>query len=292
MHQYSVGDVERLTRLPRRRIRSLVEAGLVSPARGPRNTWLFSFQDLIVLRSARALANARVPRKRLSATVEELKRRLPEAAPLSGVSLSADADGVVIKEGDRRWQAESGQYLLGFGDKAAGAWPGEPAPADGSDPGDLPADATPRVLLRKTATPPASADDWFERGALLETQDQNAALEAYTHAIAADPGLLKARINLGCLLHEMGRLEQAERVYREALRAQGDDPVVLYDLGVLLEDQGRRREAMQVYETALRQDPRFADCHYNLALLYRSISRPKEAIQHMAAYRRLTSTTP
>jgi len=284
MHQYSVRDVERLARLPRRRIRSLVEAGLVSPVRGPRNAWLFSFQDLIVLRSARALATARVPRKRLRATVEELKRRLPESAPLSGVSLSADADGVVIKEGDRRWQAESGQYLLGFEADEAGRF------ADAVDPRDEPPmDAAPRVLLRRTATPPASADDWFERGALLETQDQDAALEAYAHAIAGDPGLLKARINMGCLLHEMGRLEQAERVYREALRAHGDDPVVLYDLGVLLEDQGRRREAMQVYETALRKDPAFADCHYNLALLYRSLSRPKEAIQHMAAYRRLTA---
>ena len=283
MHPYSVRDVERLVRLPRRRIRSLVEAGLVSPARGPRNTWLFSFQDLIVLRSARALATARVPRKRLRATVEELKRSLPESAPLSGVSLSADADGVVIREGERRWQAESGQYLLGFEGDEAGRF------AEAGDPRDEPpADAAPRVLLRRTATPPASADDWFERGALLETQDRNAAQEAYAHAIAADPGLLKARINLGCLLHEMGRLEQAERVYREALRAHGDDPVVLYDLGVLLEDQGRRREAMQVYETALRKDPAFADCHYNLALLYRSLSRPKEAIQHMAAYRRLT----
>lgn len=292
MHQYSVRDVERLVRLPRRRIRSLVEAGLVSPVRGPRNTWLFSFQDLIVLKSARALATARVPHKRLKSGVEELKRRLPESAPLSRVSLSADADGVVVKEGDRRWQAESGQYLLGFPKEQEEPHDGEPADfEEAREHQEIPADATPRVLLRRTATPPASADDWFERGALLEPQDTHAALEAYGQAIAMDPGLLKARINLGCLLHEMGRLEQAERVYREALRAHGDDPVVLYDLGVLLEDLGRRREAMQVYETALRKDPGFADCHYNLALLYRSISRPKEAIQHMAAYRRLTATT-
>jgi len=292
MHQYSVRDVERLVRLPRRRIRSLVEAGLVSPARGPRNTWLFSFQDLIVLKSARALATARVPHKRLKSSVEELKRQLPESAPLSGVSLSADADGVVVKEGDRRWQVESGQYLLGFPKDQEEGRDEEPADfGHAREHAGIPADAAPRVLLRRTATPPASADDWFERGALVETQDQNAALEAYGQAIAMDPGLLKARINLGCLLHEMGRLEQAERVYREALRAHGDDPVVLYDLGVLLEDLGRRRDAMQVYETALRKDPGFADCHYNLALLYRSISRPKEAIQHMAAYRRLTATT-
>ena len=59
MHQYGVHDVERLLRLPRSTIRSLVNAGFVSPARGPRKSYLFSFQDLIVLRTAQALAAAK-----------------------------------------------------------------------------------------------------------------------------------------------------------------------------------------------------------------------------------------
>ena len=62
MHQYGVRDVEKLLRLPRSTIRTLIEAGFVSPARGPRNAWRFSFQDLIVLRTAQALAAAKVPR--------------------------------------------------------------------------------------------------------------------------------------------------------------------------------------------------------------------------------------
>ncbi len=270
MHPYSVRDVERLVRLPRRRIRSLVEAGFVSPVRGPRNAWQFSFHDLIVLRSARALAAAKVPRKRIRSSVQELRRRLPDS-PLSGLNISAEACRVVVNEGDRRWQAESGQYLLGF----------EGGPAKGSL----------SVLERQKAPPPASAENWFERGTALETQDPEAALEAYEQAMAADPGLLKARINLGCLLHEMGRLDRAEGVYREAMRSNGGDPVLLYDLGVLLDDMGRKSEAMEAYEVALRDDPRFADCHYNLALLCMSLGRPREAIQHMAAYRRLTATT-
>jgi hypothetical protein len=52
VHRYRVRAVERLLRLPRSTIRSLVDAGFVAPARGPRNAWLFSFQDLIVLRTA------------------------------------------------------------------------------------------------------------------------------------------------------------------------------------------------------------------------------------------------
>jgi len=40
---YGVRDVEKLLRLPRRTLRALVAAGFVTPTRGARNAWLFSF---------------------------------------------------------------------------------------------------------------------------------------------------------------------------------------------------------------------------------------------------------
>ena len=62
-------EVEKLLRLPRSTIRALIDAGFVSPTRGPRNAWLFSFQDLIVLRTAQALALAKVPQKRITRSI-------------------------------------------------------------------------------------------------------------------------------------------------------------------------------------------------------------------------------
>jgi hypothetical protein len=58
MHQYGLHTVEKLLRLPRSTIRGLIQAGFVTPARGPRGAFLFSFQDLIVLRAARGVAQA------------------------------------------------------------------------------------------------------------------------------------------------------------------------------------------------------------------------------------------
>jgi DNA-binding transcriptional MerR regulator len=122
MHRYGVRDVERLLRLPRSTIRALIAAGFVTPERGPRNTWRFSFQDLIVLRTAQALADANVPQRRITKSVKELRRHLPDSMPLSGLSIGAVADRVVVKEGGSRWQADSGQYLLEFeGDPADGS---------------------------------------------------------------------------------------------------------------------------------------------------------------------------
>src|SRR5258705_2465292 len=114
MHQYGVREVERLLHLPRSTIKSLVNAGFVSPARGPRKSYLFSFRDLIVLRTAQALAAANVPPRRITKSLRELRRHLPDAMPLSGLSIGAVGDRVVVSEVASRWQAESGQYLLAF----------------------------------------------------------------------------------------------------------------------------------------------------------------------------------
>jgi tetratricopeptide (TPR) repeat protein len=232
VQQFGVREVEKLLRLPRRTIHGLIKAGFVSPARGPRRAYVFSFQDLIVLRTAQALAAANIPARRITKSLKELRRHLPDAMPLSGLSIGAVGERVVVKEGASRWQAESGQYLLAFeGDPAAG---------------DL------KVMERKDLT-------------------------------------IEAQIEQGFLLHEAGRLEEAEAVYRNALKTWGADPLLLYNLGVLLEDLGRKAEALESYQAALRGDPAMADCHYNLALLCEQLSRPKEAIRHMAQYRRLVA---
>lgn len=270
MHHYGVRDVEKLLRLPRSTIRSLIEAGFVSPSRGPRRAWQFSFQDLIVLRTAQELWAAKVPHRRITRSMKELRRHLPDAMPLSGLRISAEADRVVVREGASRWQADSGQYLLAFeGDPAAGSLsvvaPAAPPPPQ-----------------------PSTAQQWLERGIALERAGGEGALAAYERAVAEDPALLDAQINFGCLLHETGRLGEAERAYRAALVACSNAPALQYNLAVLLEDMGQEAQALEAYREALRGDPGLADGHYNLALLCERLGMAKDAIRHMAQYRRLS----
>jgi tetratricopeptide (TPR) repeat protein len=206
-----------------------------------------------------------VPSRRITRSMKELRRHLPAAMPLSGLSICAVGDRVVVRQGGGTWQAESGQYLLGF----------EGNPVDGS-----------LSVIEQARTPPAG-DDWFEKGLALEDADPEAALHAYERAVESDPAHLDARINLGRLLHEAGRHAQAESVYRDALKVCGEDPLLFYNFGVLLEDMNRKPEALEAYQAALRGNAALADCHYNLALLYEELKRPKDAIRHMAQYRRL-----
>ncbi len=274
MRSYSVRDVERLLDLSPATTRSLIRAGFVNPERGPRREFRFSFQDLIVLRTARALLKARVPPRRIRRALETLKRELPESVPLSGLAISADGDQVVVREGDSRWRADSGQYVLGLDVTLEN--------------GVL------HVVEHRQPAPPAAAadpgEDWFARGLALEGKDLEGALSAYARAVEADPHNAAAWTNWGRLLHEEGRTQEAAGIYARALAHIGADSLLLYNQGVLLEDLGDAGAALQAYQGALAEDPEFADCHYNLARLYESMGKPQHAIRHLGQYRRLVSS--
>jgi tetratricopeptide (TPR) repeat protein len=274
MHQYGVADVERILKLSRETIRSLVRAGFVAPSRGPRRALRFSFRDLIVLRAARALSLAKVPPRRITRSLRRLHRSLPAEAPLSGLRICAIGADVVVSEGARRWRADTGQYLLDLEVQvAAGAV-------------RLVEHVQPRSLHREA--PAEGADDAFARGVDAEGRGNRVeAQTAYERALSLEPSCIDAAINLGSLLHEAGRLADAERIYRKALAA-GPNATLYFNLGVLLEDGGRLRDAVDAYQRALSADPSLADGHYNLARIFESAGKPQHAIRHLREYRRLT----
>lgn len=274
MHSYSVRDVERVLRLSRSTIRGLISVGFVKPARGARRQYQFSFQDLIVLRAARALIQARIPRKRIRRSLEDLRQHLPATMPLSGLSICAVGDRVVVRDGVNRWQADDGQYLLGLDVTIEG--------------GTLHLVEHPEPAT-SVATPVAE-EDWFEHGLELEGSDPKAALDAYARAVKADPENVAAWINRGRLLHEMGKMRDAENAYRSAIEACGHEPVLMFNFGVLLEDLGRTAAAVEAYQAAIGEDPNLADGHYNLARLYEVLGKPQHAIRHLGQYRRLVSS--
>lgn len=276
MRSYSVRDVQKVLRLSPATTRGLIRAGFVKPTRGPHRAFRLSFQDLIVLRTARALLDARVPSKRIRRSLERLRRELPSSLPLSGLAISAVGDHVVVRDGETRWQADSGQYLLGLDVTLED---GELQVVEHKAPTGRPA----------AAEAPDAPRDWFAEGLTLENTDPGAAAEAYRKAAQESPHNAAAWINLGRLLHVLGRTAEAEEVYRCAIQSVGPDPLLLYNQAVLLEDVGKTDAALEAYRAALAGDRNLADCHYNLARLYQSLGKQQHAIRHLGEYRRLMS---
>jgi tetratricopeptide (TPR) repeat protein len=265
---FTTREVAKILSLPEWRIRSCVRAGFLNPEHGPDRRNVFTFHDLLLLRTTKGLLNARVPLGRIRRILQSLKKQLPEDKNLWNVSVFADGKRVVVKNGASRWQPDSGQFLFNF---AAGELAKKM---------NLP-------VKKKAPQPERSADEWFDLACDLEATHVREARRAYERALDLDPGLAEAHVNLGRLYHEEGSHDKAEGHYLAAIEKDPEYALAHFNLGVLLEDCGRPKEAIPAYHKALLHDPTFADAHYNLALLYEAEGQREEAFKHLWAARKI-----
>jgi len=72
---------------------------------------------------------------------------------------------------------------------------------------------------------------------------------------------------LGNALQEKGRLEDAIRAYREAIRLRPDFPAAYYDLASAIDEKGDLAGAAAAYEEAIRLRPGYAFAYVNLGIV-------------------------
>jgi tetratricopeptide (TPR) repeat protein len=271
---YTTRDVAKLLGLTVAQVRAYAGDGFLTPGRGPRSELQFSFQDLVILRTAKGLVAAKIPTRRIRRALRRLRQELPRGRSLAELRIAADGDRIVVSDGATAWNPESGQTQLAFAVS------------------DLATRAAP--IARRTAQAARRAEedfdteDWYELGLELEAVAPAEARDAYRRALELDAHHADARVNLGRLLHEQGLVTEAERHYRLALSANPDHATAAYNLGIALEDLDRPADAIEAYRKALAIDPRLADAHFNAARLYEKVGKKAAALRHLSAYRRLT----
>ena len=180
---YNVEDVEELLGLTRREIFGLVDAGFVASAGTARKGLRFSFQDVVVLRTAAQLREAQVPRRQMMRSLKSLQSRLAPGRPFSALRIRAIGREVAVRTGDG-WQTADEQQLL------------------------LDLDGAPPPSSRTTpihAEDPPDPDALVEAALALEEKDHEAAERAYRSALEADGAHAAALMNLGALLCHHGR---------------------------------------------------------------------------------------
>ena len=271
MQTFTLSSIQSMLGLSRGVIAGLVAAGFVSPTRGKRREYRFSFQDVVLLRTAHALQAAHIPARRIVRSLQRLRANLPRELPLTGLRISAVGGDVAVREGEHQWAADSGQLLIDF----------EVKPAQGS-------------VQFLSALPQRGSDDasdvasnWFERGVALEADAPAQAEYAYREAIALAPEFVDPYLNLGVLLGNAGRAAEAAECYREGLLHCPREALLHFNLGVALEDSNQGANALHAYETCLRLEPTMADAHYNAARLHEQSGHAAQAIRHYSEYRRL-----
>jgi len=269
MKLFTTGEVAKILNLPGARIRSFVRAGFLAPSRGQKQQLQFTFQDVVLLKTAKGLLDSRVTPKKVMRLLSSLKRQLPGDQHLSRIKIYADGRRVVVWDGKARWQPDSGQFVFNF-------------------------DALSVLQNIKSARPVEkplkqkfTADHWYNLARELENTSAKDAERAYHLALDLDPKMADAHLNLGKLYHDAKEWQKAEAHYRSAAEHAPCDPEPHFNLGVLMEDLKRSSDAICAYGEAIRQDPAFADAHYNLGLLLESLGKKAAAIAHLRTARKL-----
>lgn len=273
---YTLAGLRQMLGLSRHAISKLIELGFVEPSRGPGRSYRFSFRDVVLLRSAHELRIAGIATREILRSLRRLREALPAEMPVSGLRVTAVGDRVAVRElssqNEAPWEVRSGQRVLDF----------SVAPASGS---------VSFLTARPEAVPDdranADVDELFAAAEELEETDAAEAESVYRQVLALAPGHAHAYLNLGFMLCEAKRCEEAVALYDEAVEHCADDPLVHYNRAVALEALERIPQALASYERSLKLQPDLVDAHQNAALLYARTGQPQLAIRHFSAYRRL-----
>lgn len=269
MSGYTTREVADLIGVTPAKVRAFARAGVIAATQDARG-YRFSFQDIVLLRAAKALEAARVSPRKVRSALRALRASLPEQRPLSGLRIRLAGDEVVVQDRGGAWQPETGQVTFDF-------------TID-----EIAEEAVPLVHAAAERVVEDDAQDWHAIGLDLETVGAiDEARDAYERALALEPQHVQVHINLGRLLHSQSRLADAEVHYRRALDVQPDNATALFNLGVALEDGERIAEAIEIYERAAAAAGAIPDAHFNLARLYEQTGDKPAAIRHFARYRAL-----
>jgi DNA-binding transcriptional MerR regulator len=270
-------DVSRLFEISEGRLRYWDRSGFLSPSGHDGRSRCFTFQDLVCLRSARALLEGGVSVQRARKILNTLKEKLPLGPhPLGRLRIRGDARNVVVVEDEREMEAASGQLLIDFSVKSL----------EESVVAELPA--------HRGSRESRTAYEWYLEGCRLDEDPATLAKaeEAYHRAIYLDPKLANAYTNLGNLRYRAGASEDAKILYAKAVEVDAGQPEAHYNLGFLEFEDGNLGFARGCFERAVALDPTFADAHFNLAMTLYRLDIEQDAREHWRRYLALDPEGP
>ncbi len=268
MRGYSTKQVSDLIGMKPTRVRHYVRRRLLQPARSPRGHYRFSFQDVVLLRTAKGMTDASISVRQANRALQKLQDELKSLSSLSAVRICAYGNAVVVREENNVWEVESRQMTMDFDIQNLAADVAQIA-NDGVGGGKPPEEL--------------NSDEWYNLGLDLEEVDPGRAPEAYRRAVRLDPENADAHVNLGRLYQLDGDLRLARHHYQRALSVRGDHELANYNLGTIFDELDERQSAADFYQLA----PSVPDAHYNLARIRELEGDELNAKRHLLMYRRL-----
>jgi tetratricopeptide (TPR) repeat protein len=246
VQRYTRREVGRILGLDVKRLRYWERLRLVRP----RARWgerFYSFGDLVALRTIQRLTRNHIPAMRVRRVIGLLEQELGSSAP-------------PFQE----------LHIVQYGREVLVVPPGIPQPFNPvKQQWALPFDVGARPAKLHTMMGQTS-EELFQAALDYERHPEQLpeAAEMYRRVVELAPNWVEAHINLGVVLYQMGRAEEACTEFRSAVHLDPRSGISCYNLGCVLEEQGKVDEAIEHLRRAARTVPDHADVHFNLALAY------------------------
>ena len=142
-------------------------------------------------------------------------------------------------------------------------------------------DAAQELYERLLKLNPRNANALHYLGVLLHAREKSEdGLQHIRQSIELDKNVPDWHSNLGNVLLNLGRLEEAADAYAKAVDLAPNNAAVLNNLGALRRAQDRFEESEAAYLQALELDPTRGDAHNNLANLYNQMGKIEQSLKH------------
>ncbi|MFZ1947746.1 MAG: tetratricopeptide repeat protein [bacterium] len=127
---------------------------------------------------------------------------------------------------------------------------------------------------------PEDANVFFALGnAYYDQAIPDQARQNYEKAIALDPKMSKARVNLAMLLAETGEPDSARAMLEDVIKGDPKDSRALTDLGMICYNLKDVDTAVRYYTRAIEADPKNPEAHYNLGVAFGEAGLVLEAMR-------------
>ena len=282
---YTPAMLSKLLGVPVGQIRGWERLGLIRAVRKVYRLPYFDYCEVTGARKLMELLSSGISRQQLKTSLENLEDIWPDIQrPLGQLEMLVEGGQVLYRDKAGLIEPMSRQRYFDFDQASVGRKPHEDSPSDSIDSWGLrPTLAFPSS--DNTDTAHWTSTEWLTAGQeAADAGDLEQAIQAFRLCLLENPHDPELHFHLAECLYRQGLLEAATERYYAAVECDHQYIEAWTQLGCVLEERGRKEEALSAFGVALEFHPEYPDAHRHKAALLDALGQPGEARIHWQTY--------
>jgi len=149
------------------------------------------------------------------------------------------------------------------------------------------------LLERAVARDSSKFDNLYKLGIMYLDREKNAeAARVFDKANRVKPKNVKVLVNLGVALDNLGRADEAQGFYKQAIAVAPDDSLAACRLATSLYAQGKHSQAMDQLRTLIAKQPRSYCAYFTMGVAFADAGLYRDAIRMWKKVVELSPASP